>query len=101
MGLLFLVFAALSTGSHTDSLFSSVQNAASRFATVVAVALAIASWLTLYLFGVLVSAAGQLVRANLDTAVHTSPFLSKEARLIAMGIAAPPMPAATAAPPPA
>jgi len=38
----------------------------------------------LYVIGVLVSAQGQILKATLDTAVHTSPFLNDEQRLAAM-----------------
>ena len=38
----------------------------------------------IYVIGVLVSAQGQILKATLDTAVHTSPFLDDDQRLIAM-----------------
>jgi hypothetical protein len=38
----------------------------------------------LYVIGVLVSAQGQILKATLDTAVHTSPFLNDDQRLAAM-----------------
>jgi hypothetical protein len=40
----------------------------------------------LYVIGTLVSALGQGVEAQLDTAVHTSPFLSEGQKAIAMGL---------------
>ena len=39
-----------------------------------------------YVIGVLICALGQILRANLDTAVHTSPFLDDEQRLSIMRI---------------
>jgi len=38
----------------------------------------------LYVIGVLVSAQGQILKAALDTAVHTSPFLNDDQRLATM-----------------
>lgn len=40
----------------------------------------------LYFLGVLVSAQGQILRASLDSAVNTSPFLSNEQRARAMSL---------------
>ncbi len=41
-------------------------------------------WLTFYLAGVMISAQGQILKANLDTAVNTSPFLDYQRRAIVM-----------------
>jgi len=40
----------------------------------------------LYMLGTLVSALGQGIKAQLDTAVHTSPFLTEGQKSIAMGL---------------
>ena len=47
---------------------------------------AVFSWLIFWLWGVVISAVGQLLRATLDGAVHTSPFLSDDQRAEAMGV---------------
>ena len=47
---------------------------------------AIFSWLVFWLWGTVISAVGQLLKATLDGAVHTSPFLSDDQRAEAMGI---------------
>jgi len=39
-----------------------------------------------YFFGVLVAAAGQILRATLDTAVHSSPFLDDQQKAAAIGV---------------
>jgi hypothetical protein len=39
-----------------------------------------------FLFGVLISAQGQLLMAHADSAVHTSPFLSDKERAVAMSL---------------
>ena len=40
-----------------------------------------------FLFGVMISAIGQLLLAQADTAIHTSPFLTKEEKARAMSLA--------------
>ena len=40
----------------------------------------------LYVLGVLVSASGQMLKASLDAAVHTSPFLTNEQRMDVMSL---------------
>lgn len=47
---------------------------------------AIFSWLVFWLWGVVIGALGQLLRANLDEAVHTSPFLNDDQRAEVMGV---------------
>ncbi len=86
VGILFVAFAVLSGQSHSDEAFGGVQNAVSNVASVISVAIAIASWIFFFSWGVLFCAAGQLLRATLDTAVHTSPFLPTDARVAAMGL---------------
>ena len=50
------------------------------------VILAVILWAIFFFFGVLVSAIGEILRATLDTAVHTSPLLSDKERREAMGL---------------
>jgi len=40
----------------------------------------------IFVLGVLVAAQGQVLKATLDTAVHSSPFLTKEEMARVMGI---------------
>jgi len=47
---------------------------------------ALFTWLVFWLWGVVISAVGQLLRATLDGAVHSSPFLSDDQRAEAMGV---------------
>lgn len=47
---------------------------------------ALFSWLIFWLWGVVISAIGELLRATLDGAVHTSPFLTDDQRAEAMGV---------------
>ena len=39
-----------------------------------------------FLFGVMIAAIGQLLLAQADTAIHTSPFLTKEEKARAMSL---------------
>lgn len=48
--------------------------------------LAIAFGVPIYVLGILVSAQGQILKATLDTAVHSSPFLSDDQRASIMSI---------------
>lgn len=48
--------------------------------------LAIFSGVSIYVLGILVSALGHILKANLDTAVHSSPFLSDDQRASIMSI---------------
>jgi hypothetical protein len=68
LGVLILL-AVVIIGSQTDKVLQSF-GAGLLVGAVVAV--------PLYVLGVLVSAAGQALKATLDTAVHSSPFLKKE-----------------------
>lgn len=47
---------------------------------------AVFAWLVFWIWGVVISAVGQLLRATLDGAVHTSPFLNDDQRAEAMGV---------------
>lgn len=98
VGLLFAGFAILAAQSHTNEPFGAMQNAAAGITTLVSVAIAVGSWIFLYTWGVLLSAAGQMLLAALDTAVHTSPFLPPDARIAAMGLPPPPAPPKPQAP---
>ena len=68
LGLLVLL-AAVVVGSQTDRTFESFVGGC-LVGAVVAV--------PLFVLGVLVSAVGQSLKATLDTAVHSSPFLKRE-----------------------
>jgi hypothetical protein len=48
--------------------------------------LALVTWLLLWALGVLVSAQGELLKANIDKAVNTSPFLVDEQRAEIMSL---------------
>ncbi len=50
------------------------------------VILAVILWAIFFFFGVLLTAIGEILRATLDTAVHTSPLLSDKDRGEAMGL---------------
>ena len=63
-------FARMGGGSGSDG--------ASIVAFFLAVILGGFVFVLFYIFGVIVSANGQLLKANLDSAVHSSPFLSNE-----------------------
>lgn len=47
---------------------------------------AIVTGVVLYMFGVIVSAQGQQLKATLDSAVHTSPYLDLDAKARAMSL---------------
>jgi len=47
-------------------------------------------WFVPFLAGVLISASGQILKAVVDSAVHTSPFLSLRGKAMAMSIPTPP-----------
>jgi hypothetical protein len=51
-----------------------------------AVVSALVVGVSLFVFGVIVSAQGQQLKASLDSAVHTSPFLDIEAKARAMSL---------------
>lgn len=53
---------------------------------IVAVVLSVLAGGLVYIAGVLVSAAGQILLASLDTAVHTSPFLAHHHRARVMSL---------------
>jgi hypothetical protein len=42
--------------------------------------LAVVAWVVFFFFGVLIAAVGQLLYAQIDTAVHTSPLMSDKER---------------------
>lgn len=67
-------------------LVMSSNGGAGIFPAIAAFAFAIVSGLLIYLCGVFVSAQGQVLRAMLDTAVNTSPFLDDGARASAMSL---------------
>lgn len=57
-----------------------------KLGTILWFAGAVITWLGFYLWGVMVSAQGQLIRATLDSAVNTSPFLEREDKARAMSL---------------
>lgn len=63
-----------------------IQSAEQLLAIVVAALPAGAVLLVSLIIGTLLSAAGQVTMAQLDSAVHTSPFLTEDDRLQAMGL---------------
>ncbi len=58
----------------------------SGLASVVSIPVAGLVWLLLWVLGVLVSAQGQILKANLDEAVNTSPFLMDNQRAQIMSL---------------
>ena len=68
-------------------IFVSQQHGDSQGAFFVAALIAgVLPLIVFYFFGVLVAASGQILRASLDTAVHSSPFLDDQQKSAAMGI---------------
>jgi hypothetical protein len=55
-------------------------------AIIASLPLALVTWLLLWALGVLVSAQGELLKANIDEAVNTSPFLVDEQRAQIMSL---------------
>jgi len=53
---------------------------------IASVLLALLTWLLVWALGVVVSAQGELLKANIDAAVHTSPFLVDEQRAEIMSL---------------
>jgi hypothetical protein len=51
-----------------------------------AVLLGVVVGLPLYILGILVAANGELLKATLDTAVHSTPFLTRDQQAIAMSL---------------
>jgi len=47
---------------------------------------AVVSWLSFYIWGVIISAQGQLLKASLDSAVNTSPFMNSEEKAHVMSL---------------
>lgn len=54
--------------------------------SVISGAFGIFAGILLYLLGILVSAQGQILKASLDSAVNTSPFLTNENRIVMMSL---------------
>ncbi|MDR3706782.1 MAG: hypothetical protein P4L33_00650 [Capsulimonadaceae bacterium] len=53
---------------------------------VAAVGVGIVVWISSFVAGMLISAQGQVLKANVDTAVNTSPFLSDSQRATTMSL---------------
>jgi hypothetical protein len=53
---------------------------------IAALALALVTWLLLWALGVVISAQGQLLKASIDGAVNTSPFLVDDQRAKIMSL---------------
>lgn len=59
---------------------------ASEAVGIVAFLMGVVTWLVFFIAGVIVSAQGQQLKATLDSAVHTSPFLDPEGKARAMSL---------------
>lgn len=79
-------------------LIISTQGVGGMMAGVGTVAFGVGIGIVVYLVGILISAQGQVVRATLDTAVNTSPFLDDRTRASILTL---PVPTQQSAPLPA
>jgi len=77
IGQVLKVLAICLAGLCLIGAVASLQLSSSTGPLLMGLAAAAAVGIPFYALGILVSAAGQVLRATLDTAVHTSPFLDK------------------------
>jgi hypothetical protein len=81
-----ILFAALIGGSNSNSGIYGRYDSGSSLAGVTGLIMAAMTFIVGFTMGVIVSALGQLYKAALDSAVHSSPFLDTVGKARAMGL---------------
>jgi hypothetical protein len=82
-----IVFAGLIAGSNSSSgIYGRYESSSSSFTGVTGLVMGVMTLIFGFTVGVIVSALGQLYKAALDSAVHSSPFLDPLGKARAMGL---------------
>ena len=86
VGAAFAYVALAGSQNQGPALFGGVQYMFEALRLSLGLFAAAVSWFFFFVTGVIFSAISQVLRATLDTAVNTSPFMGEEAKSIAMSL---------------